>query len=325
MKDEQNTFKQTGKFVSTILENFPKLNEVEIQYWIEHPLEIKEIIKRFSNVPILHISQNPSLTERIMKGKYTDMDPRITEETFPILIPHDYRVQYELFHFDMVMPSQLVVEKMTQKGCRPATLIELLEFGRSKPEIQKKFPVIALGSAIKKGDGECRVPFCDNCGSRITLASYGAQWNKACRFLAVYDGRKILHISAGLSAEERIKAGRYDLVGFYVKEAVLKAHPVVKDYEAEYELFHFKKEIEYYPDAVERMYKKGFRPANVHELLALGTAYPHLQKKFPIIEIEGDELEYLTLDYDSAKGRSLLTRRLDREWYGILRILGVRM
>ncbi|PIR72123.1 MAG: hypothetical protein COU42_02245 [Candidatus Nealsonbacteria bacterium CG10_big_fil_rev_8_21_14_0_10_36_24] len=82
---------------------------------------------------------------------------------------------------------------------------------------------------------------------------------------------------------QMIKAGNYG----WVNNDITQEHfPIAGSGKQEEEivLFCFGKNISS-GDAIAEMEKQGFRPARIEELLALGAAYPGLQKQFPIVAL----------------------------------------
>lgn len=76
---------------------------------------------------------------------------------------------------------------MAKDGKRPATLRELLAFGEANPELQREFPIIALGSVWVYRRGDRRVVCLGRYGSerRLRLDWYEYCWLACCRFLIV--------------------------------------------------------------------------------------------------------------------------------------------
>ena len=76
---------------------------------------------------------------------------------------------------------------MDEAGYRPATLAELLALGESQPELQRQFPIIALGSVWRGAFGRRRVAclYVPGYGRRLNLYYLDNDWRAHCRFLAV--------------------------------------------------------------------------------------------------------------------------------------------
>ncbi len=80
-----------------------------------------------------------------------------------------------------------VLAEMKNRGLRPATLPELLAFGAQFPDEQRKYPIVALGSAWKYFEGCNFVPALVGQDNERRLSLYFddcfTKWNSAYRFL----------------------------------------------------------------------------------------------------------------------------------------------
>lgn len=132
------------------------------------------------------------------------------------------------------------------------------------------------------------------------------------------------------TVQEMINAGNY---GWTDNDIMEKHFPLPtelngKQVSVSTKLFHFNRSISS-KNAIAEMDKAGYRPATLTELLALGEAYPELQKEFPIVafgsvwrvESGGRRVPVLYFDDD---GRGLDLSWFDDDWYGDCRFLGVR-
>ena len=127
--------------------------------------------------------------------------------------------------------------------------------------------------------------------------------------------------------EEMIGGGNYD----WVNPDIIEEHfPLQKQgtQEVEIHLFHFGRTMS--NEAAEKeMEAKGFRPATLPELLALGRDHPDPQKQFPIVALGsvwrrpgGDSGTPILLWY--GRVRYLVLRWLEGDWHGGCRFAVVR-
>ena len=79
-----------------------------------------------------------------------------------------------------------MIKKNKKANCKSATIKELLNFGEKHPEVQRDFPIIALGSIVKLR-GSRRVGCLDKRGSdrRLYLNCYDEELDNRFRFLGV--------------------------------------------------------------------------------------------------------------------------------------------
>ncbi len=111
----------------------------------------------------------------------------INPETFPLEGNGLFlNLGFTFVHLNRNATSDEALAAMEREGLRPATFAELLAFSLKYPELQRQFPIVALGSsALIRGDR--RVPYLDG-HSRVRnlrLNWVGRAWNADCRFLAV--------------------------------------------------------------------------------------------------------------------------------------------
>ncbi len=129
-----------------------------------------------------------SLKDMIKRGKYDWKNEDITSKNFP----HDTaqgtkELNVELVHFGRYIESDEVISEMEKLGLRPATLPELLAFGEKYPDIQREYPVIALGSMWTRPGGGRHVPvlYRDDGERDLGLCWWVGGWSDRCRFVAV--------------------------------------------------------------------------------------------------------------------------------------------
>lgn len=132
------------------------------------------------------------------------------------------------------------------------------------------------------------------------------------------------------SLKDSIRAGHYDWIG----PSITGNHfPIGNEERGQREislrLFHFDQDIEL-PDAIQEMGKKGWRPATIRTLLALGEANPELQQQFPIIALGSvwvgpDNCSYIPiLNGDSDRRCLRLVRFKKGKWSRHFHFLAVR-
>lgn len=132
------------------------------------------------------VDYNQSLNKMILAGKYDLVNQEITEKNFPSKLSGSVPLNFELFHFNRLISSESAVAELDKMGFRPATVRELLSFGAKYPEMQREFPVVALGE-VSEIDGNRRVAGLgrDVSGRGLGLDWWSVDWIGRCRFLAV--------------------------------------------------------------------------------------------------------------------------------------------
>lgn len=128
-----------------------------------------------------------SLGEMILAGKYGLVNDDIVSNHFPIQGEGRKEVEITLFHFNRVISSDNAITEMTKTGYRPAFVEELLALGAAYKELQKQFPIVALGSVWRAPPGPRYVLSLrwDGGERYLTLDLFGLVWREFCRFAAV--------------------------------------------------------------------------------------------------------------------------------------------
>jgi hypothetical protein len=137
----------------------------------------------------LSVDYSRSLAEVVAAGNYSYANNNITEENFPTDKGDSAAVQVVeaiLLPLDRLTESDDVLGELERMGLRPGTMFELAHFGEQHPDIQRQFPVVALGSVWAGPGGGRRVGYLweDDVSRRLGLSWFGGRWGAVCRFLA---------------------------------------------------------------------------------------------------------------------------------------------
>ncbi len=95
------------------------------------------------------VDYTKTLYQMITDGKYDLYNPNITPENFPIFPVFEHgktEVAFQIIHPSEFSSTKEIIAEMNRCNLRPATLPELLAFGAKYPDIQRQFPIVALGS-----------------------------------------------------------------------------------------------------------------------------------------------------------------------------------
>lgn len=183
-----------AEFASAVIQQLPRdIGSVTAQGWIENRAALQKVL-RAALLPIAYsidtypitVNYGLSLKEMIAVGRYDREDKDITALHFPMKGEGTKEVVTELVHFNRHMESEDVLREFDERSLRPATIKELLAFGAKYPELQRQFPIVALGSIW--WHLAYRFVLClDRYGSErgLRLIWFGHGWRDDCRFLAV--------------------------------------------------------------------------------------------------------------------------------------------
>lgn len=168
---------------------FNKLGGVEgARRFLSGVVEIAvKVISFITQTFTVMVDETLALADAIAEAKFDWVNENITEKNFPKPKGGTKSSrEIAIFHFGKTMSSEDVIAKMDAEGYRPATIWELLAFARDNPDLQRQFPIVALGSVGVVG-GDRSVACFDRGGSRrdLTLDWFVGGWRGDCRFLAV--------------------------------------------------------------------------------------------------------------------------------------------
>ncbi len=149
-----------------------------------------------------YAEDNRTLAERIKAGKYDIVyyDQDIVEENFPIHRPNKVGplvgVDRVFVHLKKTASTNEVFRYMDVHNLRSARIEELLKIGEENPDVQRDFPVVALGSTWVDSDGYLRAKYLSNSNGFYRYLSLtpvfftnsslddSPFWYEGCRFLA---------------------------------------------------------------------------------------------------------------------------------------------
>ena len=143
--------------------------------------------KRDENVFPVSMNYDLSVEVLIRVGEYNWSNSDITEKNFRSEENGTQSVELRLVHFNRVISSEDALKELDRMGLRPATLKELLTFGSTYKEEQRKHPIVALGSVSQHWHGRWFVAYLDgSAGNRyLGLGWLEDDWGGHCHFAAV--------------------------------------------------------------------------------------------------------------------------------------------
>lgn len=109
----------------------------------------------------LPIDENKSLQDLINEGKYNLIGNDI--ELMKLEKTEKKVVELKIFDLKQLKPkdssSEMICLSMEKNGFRASNFLELLHLGYLYPDIQRKFPIVALGSVWVASRGRIGVPY----------------------------------------------------------------------------------------------------------------------------------------------------------------------
>ncbi|OGH64178.1 MAG: hypothetical protein A2821_04155 [Candidatus Magasanikbacteria bacterium RIFCSPHIGHO2_01_FULL_41_23] len=96
--------------------------------------------------------------------------------------------EYELVlvHLNKVLSTEQVLVELDRCGLEAGNIGQLLAFGEKFPDIQREFPIIALGSVCVSSNGSRCSPYLgrDDRERGLDLSWVDRDWYEDCRFVA---------------------------------------------------------------------------------------------------------------------------------------------
>ncbi|MDD4412370.1 MAG: hypothetical protein PHR00_01870 [Patescibacteria group bacterium] len=129
-----------------------------------------------------------SIKEAVKAGNYNWVNKYITADNYPVLPGEEGQkdLKFVLVHYNREMSSDNAIAEMNNK-LRPATAREFFSFCAKYPDLQRQFPITALGQQWVNIDGFrkvlCSVRYDSDRG--LDLISFGYDWPGYYRFLFV--------------------------------------------------------------------------------------------------------------------------------------------
>ncbi len=135
----------------------------------------------------IEVDGTKTLEQLIADGRYDWKSSDIKKKNFPIKNETKRTATIELFHFGKNISSEDAIKEMEKEGFQPATIEELLALGAKHPDLQREFPIIALGSVWHDCDGDRGVPGLGlgGGGRGLGLYDWGGAWGGRFRFAGV--------------------------------------------------------------------------------------------------------------------------------------------
>ena len=148
---------------------------------------ICEIVQTAKNIFRVPVNYNQNVQDMVKAGKYDWVNSDINGTNFPVIRRGEEMAEVHLIHFNRDITSEEALLELDKMGFKPEELPGLLALGAQHPELQREYPIVALGSAWRRRNGRRGVPclFRDGSGRNLGLLWFGGSWGAGWRFAAV--------------------------------------------------------------------------------------------------------------------------------------------
>ena len=140
-----------------------------------------------SNTYPLSVNYGMSVEDAVKLGLYDWANSDITSRNFPTKRTDKADLTIKFMQFNRAISTEDALRELDRMGYRPAELHEILAFGEKYPDVQREFPIVALGSVWRYRHGDRGVPYLDGGGSGrgLSLRWFEDDWRDIVRFAAV--------------------------------------------------------------------------------------------------------------------------------------------
>lgn len=147
-------------------------------------MKIQKMTEMYRRFPVV-VNFDLSVEGVIEDGGFKLDTGLINSQNYPTARSGTQEIVIQIY-FECFMVLEDVLSELDRQGLRPAELHELLALGKSYPDLQRGFPVAALGSVWKTPHGYLDVP-CLYRSDRRVLGQIGfsTRWRGPLRFAAV--------------------------------------------------------------------------------------------------------------------------------------------
>jgi len=153
----------------------------------EVELVVTKVINFITHTFTVLVNETLSVEKAVKEGKFDWVNDDIVSDNFPKLKDgKKSEKDVVLFHFNKDMSSEAVIAEMDKVGYKPASIWDLLGLAVKEPNLQREFPIVALGSVCKV-DGHRDGPYLyrDSDGRYLDLHCFGDDWHDDDRFAGV--------------------------------------------------------------------------------------------------------------------------------------------
>jgi len=131
-----------------------------------------------------------TISSLLRAGEYDWTNENLNDQNFsqtPMEREETEELEIELVHFDREMETDDILSGLEKRGLRPATPTELLTLGATHKDLQREFPIVALGQSWQDPDGDRGVVYLCRSGSDrdACLVWFEGGWDRDCRFAGV--------------------------------------------------------------------------------------------------------------------------------------------
>lgn len=199
MKNHGTVSTITGNYVefqAAVLRALPRdIDRKFVLEWTQSGKSLSRVLReallesgRFSDLSYsIEVNYDETIEGVIKGGTYDWYHPSISSGNFPSEESGIDTIEVEFIYFNRIISLEDAFLEIDRMGYRSLDIREFLALGKDPTRIQKKFPIVALGSCQRSESprgGYERVIACENSSlkSKLDLFWEKDTWNEDCRF-----------------------------------------------------------------------------------------------------------------------------------------------
>src|SRR5574344_1916264 len=109
-------------------------------------------ISYIATVFTVTVDETVSVEDAVKTGEFDWSNNDINSTNFPKLTNGQKSdKEITLFHFNKMLSSEAVIAEMDKTGYKPANIWDLIGLAVEEPDLQRKYPIVSLGSVCELG------------------------------------------------------------------------------------------------------------------------------------------------------------------------------
>lgn len=126
-------------------------------------------------------------TSMIASAGFDCVNSIVTVANFPLFGIGKAEEEIVVLHFNCDIGSDAAIAEMVKLGLEPARIEHACAFGEKYPDVQRKYPVVFLGSSCQMNHRRYVPCLCGGVSGRyLGLYCFDDDWNGHCLFVAVH-------------------------------------------------------------------------------------------------------------------------------------------
>lgn len=190
--------KDFKEMVGAVVRQLPTdMDSTTAEGWVQNQEALKKALRKVLLPPkdevvdltfTVTVDRFRTVAEAVKAGNYDRANANIHDQSFPFTRSGvKEETEIILLHFGKAMTLEQVLVEMEKRGLRSADIMEILSIGEQKPELQRQFTIVELGSPWQYPFGDKGVVCLNGRGPEreLNLLQHEGDWLAVWRFACV--------------------------------------------------------------------------------------------------------------------------------------------